>query len=439
MTLSTRRGIPGRLAAAGLAVLIASACSNTGSGQARPVTLDSHLLVAEGVAREVPKNAPVAETVAGMTKFGYDLYAISADPTKNFVLSPLSIAYAFGMARAGATGATADQIDQVFGFPPKGPHTALNVLSRELVTIDGPPPTPAEGTESTKDAEESKPPLVSIANALFVQNGFPIKEPYLHTLAAQYGTGMRALDFTSPTAKEQIDTWVREQTADRIKKLFDQLSPGTQLVLANAVYFKGDWKYPFDPQGTTPEPFTRADGSVVQVPTMHAQGEGEYNYAATDDWQAVELPYAGSDLAMWVLVPTGAAGPGELLAPDVLAAVGHRLAPSRVDLSLPRWDFGSNINHLLDPLAKLGLTDLGNFGGISDAGLLVTNAAHRANITVDEHGTEAAAVTGIEADSGPIPVRADRPFAFAIVHGPTNTPLFIGHVADPADTAGTAG
>jgi serine protease inhibitor len=298
MTLSTRRGIPGRLAAAGLAVLIASACSNTGSGQAGPVTLDSHLLVAEGVAREVPKNAPVAETVAGMTKFGYDLYAVSADPTKNFVLSPLSIAYAFGMARAGATGATADQIDQVFGFPPKGPHTALNVLSRELVTIDGPPPTPAEDTESTKDAEESKPPLVSIANALFVQNGFPIKEPYLHTLAAQYGTGMRALDFTSPTAMEQIDNWVREQTADRIKKLFDQLSPRTQLVLANAVYFKGDWKYPFDPQGTTPEPFTRAGGSVVQVPTMHAQGEGEYNYAATDDWQAVELPYAGSDLAM---------------------------------------------------------------------------------------------------------------------------------------------
>ena len=131
--------------------------------------------------------------------------------------------------------------------------------------------------------------------------------------------------------------------------------------------------------------------------------------------------------------------PRQLLAPDVLAAVGHRLAPFRVDLSLPRWDFGSNINHLLDPLAKLGLTDLGNFGGISDAGLLVTNAAHRANITVDEHGTEAAAVTGIEADSGPIPFRADRPFAFAIVHGPTNTPLFIGHVADPADTAGSAG
>ena len=133
---------------------------------------------------------------------------------------------------------------------------------------------------------------------------------------------------------------------------------------------------------------------------MHAQGEGEYNYAATDDWQAVELPYAGSDLAMWVLVPTGAAGPGELLAPDVLAAVGHRLAPSRIDLSLPRWDFGSNIN---------------------------------------QHGTEAAAATRIEADSGPIPFRADRPFAVAIVHGPTNTPLFIGHVADPADTAGSAG
>jgi serpin B len=65
-------------------------------------------------------------------------------------------------------------------------------------------------------------------------------------------------------------------------------------------------------------------------------------------------------------------------------------------------------------------------------------AVHRANITVDEWGTEAAAVTGLAFPSSLPPppdvtIRADHPFAFAIVDTNTGTPLFIGHVADPTD------
>ena len=94
-------------------------------------------------------------------------------------------------------------------------------------------------------------------------------------------------------------------------------------------------------------------------------------------------------------------------------------------------------------LRKIGLTDLSNFRGISDSGLSLSDAIHRANITVDEQGTEAGAVTGtafiaVCGRCGPPAVRADHPFAFAIVHRPTKTPLFIGHVADPTDTTGAA-
>ena len=96
----------------------------------------------------------------------------------------------------------------------------------------------------------------------------------------------------------------------------------------------------------------------------------------------------------------------------------------------------------LAKLREIGLTDLTNFGGISGSGLSVSDAIHRANITVDEQGTEAAAVTGIAiaicGGCGPPAVRADHPFAFAIVHRPTKTPLFIGHVADPTDTTEAA-
>jgi serine protease inhibitor len=430
------------VAVAALVVILGSGCTGGGVETDDSVSVASRLLVARGVARETPTQAPVKETVAGMTAFGYDLYRASADPAANTVLSPMSIAYAFGMARAGARGATADQLDRVFGFPAGGPHAALNVLSQTLATIDGPPPSSSRGPANDHKAGVPAPPLVAIANALFVQDGFQVKRPFLHTLAAQYGAGVRAVDFGSSAAKEAIDAWVREQTANRIKQLFAQLDPTTLLVIANAVYFKGDWLTRFDQAQTAPAPFTRADDSVVDAPMMH--GVASYRYAAGPGWQVVELPYAHGDLAMWVLVPRGATTPGDLLTPHVLETVANRLREMRqVDLSLPRWDFGTTVD-LRDELDEIGLTDLTNFGGISDDRLYVSDAIHRANITVDEQGTEAAAVTGIaftEIGARPaiVPtVRADHPFAFAIVHRPTKTPLFIGHVADPTDTTGAA-
>jgi serpin B len=426
------------VAVAALAVILGSGCSGGGVETGGAVSGGSRLLVAHGVARETPTQVPVRETVAGMAAFGYELYKASADPAANTVLSPMSIAYAFGMARAGARGVTADQLDRVFGFPAKGPHAALNVLSQKLATIDGPPPS-SGGTAGKDKAGAPTPPLVAIANALFIQNGFQVKKPFLHTLAAQYGAGVRTVNFGSPAAKEAIDAWVREQTADRIKQLFDRIDPATLLVIANAVYFKGDWVTRFDQAQTAPAPFTRADGSVVDAPMMHSVAS--YRYAAGPGWQAVELPYAHSDLAMWVLVPRGATRAGDLLSPQTLATVGSNLRKQEIDLSLPRWDFGTTVP-LLPVLRKIGLTDLSNFGGISDAGLGVSDAIHRANITVDEQGTEAAAVTGLAfaicGGCGPPAVRADHPFAFAIVDRPTKTPLFIGHVADPTDTTEAA-
>jgi serine protease inhibitor len=417
-------------------VILGSGCTGGGVGTDGSVNVTSRLLVANGVARETPKQASVKETVAGMTAFGYQLYKAKADPAANTVLSPMSIAYAFGMARAGARGVTADQLDRVFGFPAEGPHAALNVLSQKLATIDGPPPPSSRGTASKDNVRAPASPLVAIANALFIENGFQVKEPFLHTLAAQYGAGVRTVDFESAAAKETIDAWVREQTADRIEQLFDQIDPATLLVIANAVYFKGDWVTRFDQAQTVQAPFTSSDGNVVDAPMMHSVAR--YRYAAGPGWQAVELPYAHSDLAMWVLLPRGVTTPGELLSPKMLATVGSHLRKQEIDLSLPRWDFGTTIR-LLPVLRKIGLTDLTNFGGISDDGLYMSDAIHRANITVDERGTEAAAVTGsaftiVCGMCGPTAVRADHPFAFAIVDRPTKTPLFIGHVADPTST-----
>ncbi|GAA3441148.1 serpin family protein [Planomonospora venezuelensis] len=405
-----------------LAVAALAACG--GGPETRAIT-------AEGVERENPPGAPVANLQPGLAAFGHALFTAAAKPQANTVLSPLSIAYAYGMARAGADEATGAELDRVFGFPPEGPHSAFNTLSRVVTTTDGPPPVPDRGTPRDAQESEAAPPVVSLAGGLFVQDGLSVRQEFLRVLAAKYGAGARQVDFAGDAA-DAINAWAEQRTAGRIKEVFDRLDPETRLVIVNTLYLKADWAVPFTDPPERDAVFTRGDGTAVRTDLMRQ--EGEFRYASGPGGQAVELPYAGGELAMWILLPEPGGAPGDRLAPAAVAEVGRELKKTRVKVAMPRWDFSTGLD-LEQPLAALGLRGAG-YSGIAD-GLLLGRAVHKANIAVDEWGTEAAAVTGLAfLQSAPPPaeaeLRADRPFAFAIVHRPTLVPLFVGQVADPA-------
>lgn len=440
----------------GLALPLLAACGRSSDGQPGGDGVGGddrgglRLVAAEDVERVVPpRDTAIAPTVEGMSAFAYALTKEAGDPAKNFVASPASIAYAFGMVRAGARGTSAAEIDQVLGFPSSGPHAALNLLTRQVVTADRAEPRPSKPKKRKPD-EKPAAPVVALANGVFAQQDFDIKAAYLRLLAEQYGAGVQTVDFRGD-ATEVINGWVRDQTAERITKLFDEIGPDIVLVLANAVYLKADWEVPFEVESTHDAAFTTVDGDTVTTPMMSRQGA--MRYAESDDWQAAELAYAGGELAMWVIVPTvgtaaasassaasSAAAPASLLAPETLRDVRAGLRDGPAKVVMPRWDFATDLD-LLPALQALGMrvpfSDQANFSGIAD-GLAIGQAMHRATITVDEWGTEAAAVTGLgmrvtalPADP-PVEIRADRPFAFAVVHRPTQTPLFVGQVTDPS-------
>ena len=429
--------------------LVAAACggesSPSGSGGGSADSNLSAALVSADVPRQEPTGADVPATIDGLVEFGSNLYEAVATPDENVVVSPLSIAMAFAMARAGAAGETATQIDDVLGFPGGSTtHASFNALDRAMATSDdaAPPPSPAA---TRTPGQQPRPPVLHIANGLFAQSGFPLKDGFLDTLARQYGSGTYTVDFAGAMkqALATIDEWVTEQTAGRITQLFSQLPPTTRLVLANAIYLKADWQTPFAELPTTDADFTRADGTVVQAKTMH-QVFDHVRTVSGDGWQAVELPYAGGELAMWIVVPDAGRGLDGLLSPATLTTIRDGLAPEGVELYLPRWDNATDLD-LVDVMQRLGLTapfdaTAADFSGITDAApLFISDAIHKANITVDEWGTEAAAVTGLAfGESAAVPpprtIRADHPFAYAIVHLPTGAPVFLGQVADP--TAG---
>ena len=377
-----------------------------------------------------PTAPDLAAVVDGMGAFAAHLHATAATASANFTVSPLSIAVAFGMLRAGSRGTTADQLDAVFGFPatsrPEGsPHEALNALTAQLVT---PPPAPGKPSAPA--------PIVAIANGLWVADGFAplVHRAFLDLLAAQYGAHPQGLDFTTPAAAATINGWVKDQTHGRIAKLFDSLDPSTLMVLANAVYLKATWVNQFIPQSTKSGSFTTASGSTVQAQLM-SQTVAGVRYAENDHWQRITLPYVGDELTMHVVLPRTVVS--ELTALTALLPIamastaGDRV--NAVELDLPRWDTATDLD-LLKALGALGVTDLNDLSGIAE-GLFVDQAVHRADITVDENGSEAAAVTGIAMEASAVmagrTMTVNHPFVWAVVHEPTQTPVFVGHVVNP--------
>jgi serpin B len=362
--------------------------------------------------------------------FSIDMYlALRSSQPDNFLFSQTSISNALAMLYAGAATTTEAQMAHAlhFSLPPARLHAAFNALDLALTT---PPP------KTKADAFRLK-----VANSIWIQNGLSIKPDYLDTLAENYGSGLFTEDFaTAPEpARDAINGWVADRTEDQIPTLFPPgtISTMTRLVLANAVFFHGDWKVKF-PKNSPNEIFHALTGDV-SVPTMH----GSHNAGIWwgPGWSAAALDYAGDTASMIIVVPDAGTFAGfetGLTAESVSAILAGARPGGSADVIMPRFKFATDVS-LNDTLSGLGMpdafSDAADFSGINGArDLRVEAVIHKAIINVDEEGTTAAAATGISVGlvSAPPTLVVDRPFLFFIRHNPTGAILFQGRVVDPS-------
>lgn len=380
-------------------------------------------------------SSDLAELAAGNSAFAFDLYQAVRREQGNLFYSPYSISAALAMTYAGARGNTERQMADVLHFtlPQERLHPAFNALDQAL--------TSRGATDPSRDGE---PFRLSIANSLWGQEGYRFLPDFLDTLAENYGAGLRLVDFQrSPeAARETINSWVSDQTEDRIRDLIPQgaIDTLTRLVLANAIYFKAAWMFPFDEDATQDGPFYLLDGSQVVVPMMHLSEH--LRYFAGEGVQAVELPYEGGEVSMVVIVPDRGTFPGfeEGLNADVVADIVARMEATRVNFAMPKFTYESALS-LADTLAGLGMPDAfsanADFSGMDGTrNLAVTDVFHKAFVAVDEAGTEAAAATAVivgltALPAGNVDLTVDRPFVFLIRDVQTGTILFVGRVVDP--------
>jgi serpin B len=243
-----------------------------------------------------------------------------------------------------------------------------------------------------------------------------------------------------------VNSWVREKTNGKIPSIIDRLDPTTMLVLVNAIYFKAPWGEAFNAKATRNETFHLIGGSA-QVPMMHITSD--FTLAERPGYRALRLPYAGSRVAMVVVLPDdNKAGFEERLDGDEMALLLAALQnpPRRVELSLPRFKASFEAG-LVEPFEAMGMhrafdANVADFSGMTgkpqaELPLAIDQIVHRAIIDVAEEGTEAAAATGVTVAATamrPRPAetfRVDRPFLFAIVDNETGAILFEGRIVDP--------
>ena len=376
--------------------------------------------------------------VRGNNAFAIDLYRALSNAEGNLFYSPFSISQALAMTIAGARGETERQMVDTLHhqLPQSRLHPSFNALDLELAP---------RGIDSRD--EEDRHFQLNIANAIWGQHGYEFLPDFLDTLAENYGAGLRPLDFAGDPEESRlmINDWVLEETGEKIK---DLLPPGTidgstRLALTNAIYFNASWSWPFSKKDTRNRPFHLSGGGRVDVPMMSETSKNFYGYARGNGYQAVDVPYSRGEMSMTVLLPDeGTFGEFEdSLNADALDRILDDIEIDYVTLTMPLFKFESEFS-LGETLAGMGMPDAfgarADFSGMTGSrGLWVSAVLHKAFVSVDEEGTEAAAATAVLVPmSGPtkepIPVTVNRPFIFLIRDRDTGAVLFLGRVMNPS-------
>ena len=372
------------------------------------------------------------EIIEANNRFAINLYSQYKSEEGNIFFSPFSISTAMAMVYEGAEGKTAKEIKSVFGFP-KYDNSRRNQYSNLLSEIN------------KKDKEYA----LNTANALWAEQDFHFLDEYLTTVEEYYEGKTTNLDFKNEGEASRliINNWVEDKTNDKIKDLLPEgvIDSLTRLVLTNAIYFKAEWLKQFDADKTRDKNFRVNPDKSIKVPMMQrTDRKSIFNYTQNEDLQILEMPYAGEDLSMLILLPLddNIEALENSFTIEKLTEWKKSLRKRRVNIYIPKFKFETKY-FMIYTLSNLGMptafTDSADFSGMTGTNeLKIDKVIHQAFIEVNEEGTEAAAATGVgimtTSMPPPTPIfKADHPFIFLIHQKDTGNILFMGRVNNPTN------
>ncbi|XP_063995050.1 leukocyte elastase inhibitor-like isoform X2 [Diachasmimorpha longicaudata] len=345
----------------------------------------------------------------------------------NIVSSPLSVHLLLSYLTHGAKGRTAEEMMNGLTLSDiERWHIGYKGL---LSSLNGP----------------AKSDLL-VANSVFLKNGVELLPDFSSIGADFYDFTVSNLDFTnSAESAGEINSWAMKKTHDKINNIIsaDDITDDTQMILANAIYFKGSWQFPFDVEKTTPKNFHVSKDVVKRVATMSQKKRFRHGDLPELKARYIEIPYTDDNLSLVVVLPTEIDGLSYLEKNfnwNLVLTADY--TQKETILHLPKFIVESKID-LKEILQKVGLLAMfensADLSGIANVPLKVSKILQKAFIEVNEFGTEAAAVTVGQIRlkrmvHEPDEFNVDRPFMIAIRHKPSDIPLFVGSVRDIGET-----
>lgn len=341
---------------------------------------------------------------------------------ESFICSPLSITYVLSMVNDAATGTAEKELEGTMGFR-NGGIQAVNGFCKTL--IDGLPLV-------------DKRVQLHIANAVFLNKDYTLQPLFQQDMQAFYKAKAESLDFASDESPKRINGWCNEQTKGMIPSIINEMNPAAVSYLLNAIYFKADWANKFMESKTETTAFTTANGRVM-LPMMWQLNR--FRYVKNSVFAAVELPYSNGQWRMTVMLPEAGKTTRDIVSYLAKNGMAFLSGSERrdVDLKLPRFETEYLTEDLIGTLKKMGVNRVfdektSEVPNMCDKPVYISSMLQKARIRVDESGSEAAAVTSVEAcaeeceeePEPPVIFHADHPFVYVIREASTGVILFVG-------------
>ncbi|KAL8182580.1 UNVERIFIED_CONTAM: hypothetical protein K2H54_058413 [Gekko kuhli] len=403
------------------------------------------------------------------TEFALDLFQhmrqIHHD--SNILFSPWSISSIMAAVYLGAKGCTAEQIAEVFHFNKVGRTAANGAITRRpyskmeellhnpCISIHKAPLNIHSEfqTLSQEINQRSKNVLLRSINQLYGDRSAPFRNEFLQSVKKYYNMEPQTVDFqtASDEVRKEINSWVEHQTEGKIQDLLKagSIDSLTQLIMVNALYFKGNWSKMFKKEATTEQLFRMSKSTSKKVKMMFQKGEFNWNYITNVQTHILELPYVNKDLSMFLLLPddirdnsTGLEALERELTGEALCkwTSPEEMEKTEVRVYLPRIQLKDSYE-LKSTLSRLGVTDAfdagrSNFSGMSDKNdLVLSQVFHKCFVDINEEGTEAAASSVADiasrSEGDAVLFAAEHPFLFFIRHNKSKSILFFGKFCSP--------
>merc|ERR1712123_13547 len=357
----------------------------------------------------------LSNSVAKSAKNLFNIVEDQENKSNNVIISPLSIHLAMSLLYNGAKGDSKVQLANVLGLVNVSDHTVQEEARNLLI--------------SYSTLKSNLTTNIELANVIFADDTTDVKDSYEQILNKSFLTSTQRLNFSDvEESAETINDWVAKKTNDLITDLVSpvSLSPDTRMMLLNAVYFRANWQLPFQKDGTAKSAFSVSEDTFVDADMMFLDNELYYGHNMELEAQVVSLQYEDPNFTMLLILPDNETALGSLsnnLTEMDFTQIHNSLNSRDLLLRIPKFKLGYK-TQLVSAFKDMGIADIfdeasADLSGITDESLFVSDILHETKIEVNEEGSEAAGVTGIQLDtraggSGPLFLKIDRPFFFVI-------------------------